>query len=117
MIEFEDKTRGGYLVRIYATDGGGEFPVHGAYWDDEESGCWEPNRWMEGGEYLAGRNPSPLDLIPKRPPVVVSDATMRAFYAARGWGQPIESAYLDICKRAVTSAIEHHEREKYDTNR
>lgn len=43
------KTRDGRAVRIYAVDGGGKFPVHGAYLDGDE---WITERWTASGAYV-----------------------------------------------------------------
>jgi hypothetical protein len=40
-------TRGGQEVRIYATDAGGLFPVHGAIFQD---GTWHGMKWTEEGK-------------------------------------------------------------------
>ena len=41
------RTRGGQEVRIYATDAGGLFPVHGAILTD---GMWNGMKWTEEGK-------------------------------------------------------------------
>jgi hypothetical protein len=43
------KTRNGLRVRIYATDAGGERPIHGAYL--EEPRRWKPDSWRKNGEW------------------------------------------------------------------
>ena len=40
------RTRDGREVRIYAVDGGGPYPVHGAYLYDDE---WIMYRWVNNG--------------------------------------------------------------------
>ncbi len=40
------RTRDGQEVRIYATDAGGRFPVHGAY---RSHGLWAAGSWREDG--------------------------------------------------------------------
>lgn len=42
------RTRDGREVRIYAVDGGGFYPVHGAYLYDDE---WILCRWAADGSY------------------------------------------------------------------
>jgi hypothetical protein len=42
------RTRDGREVRIYATDGGGPYPVHGAIL---LSNLWVPANWSESGKY------------------------------------------------------------------
>jgi hypothetical protein len=54
------KTRSGLDVRIYATDGGGEYSVHGAYLDGGE---WEQESWTESGHHLSGVDCGSLDLV------------------------------------------------------
>lgn len=60
----EYTTRSGKPVRIYATDGGGEYTVHGAVWNEDE-GLWEPNSWTAGGRFWARLEDHPLNLIEK----------------------------------------------------
>ena len=38
--------RDGMPVRIYATDGAGDFPIHGAF---QENGHWFPEKWTVDG--------------------------------------------------------------------
>lgn len=57
------RTRDGREVRIYATDGMGECPVHGAIRFD---GSWEVNTWTARGSYTAG-GIGPHDLIEEKP--------------------------------------------------
>lgn len=57
------RTRDGREVRIYATDGMGECPVHGAIRFD---GSWEANTWTARGFYTAG-GMGPHDLIEVKP--------------------------------------------------
>ena len=58
------QTVGGHSVRIYATDGKGDYPVHGAVWN--YSFCyWQIETWTEGGYILSSRphgGPFNLDL-------------------------------------------------------
>jgi len=59
------RTRDGREVRIYATDGGSRYPVHGAVCMDDG---WLPRQWTEQGELSNGRLvPSAHDLIEVRP--------------------------------------------------
>ena len=57
------RTRCGYPVRIYATDGVGAFCVHGAYC---EGGDWILSKWTEVGHREIGRT-CPRDLIEVKP--------------------------------------------------
>lgn len=54
------RTREGHKARIYAADGSGEFPVHGAiYYDD--GGC-RAVTWTSDGSYMRG-DESGIDII------------------------------------------------------
>lgn len=57
------KTRCGYPVRIYATDGVGAYPIHGAYC---EGGDWILSKWTEAGRREIGRT-RPCDLFEVKP--------------------------------------------------
>lgn len=59
------RTRDGREVRIYAVDGGGDQPVHGAARD--ESG-WVPETWSAGGSFCEDSSyEAPWDLIEVKP--------------------------------------------------
>ena len=59
------RTRDGREVRIYAVDGGGGMPVHGAVL---ENGEWLTERWSAGGEWAPqGCAATIYDLIEARP--------------------------------------------------
>ena len=61
----EYKTKSGERVRIYATDAGGCYPIHGAtkYQDDDNG--WQLASFTASGQALVGI-PSTYDLIPPR---------------------------------------------------
>ena len=46
---------------IYNMSGGGEHPIHGAYWAGEKEG-WIPITWQENGRYRPNGVPHPLDI-------------------------------------------------------
>lgn len=54
------RTRAGDLVRIYATDGYGTHPVHGANLDEDG---WQPDTWMADGYYCLPRGCSGWDIV------------------------------------------------------
>ena len=59
------RTRDGREVRIYATDGGGTYPVHGAFLDE---GAWRSYTWTKDGEADLDVNyRKDLDLIEVKP--------------------------------------------------
>ena len=58
-------TRAGLKVRIYAVDGAGNFPIHGA-WTKRDCEQWTPASWTERGT-LQLMGESNLDLVlPKK---------------------------------------------------
>lgn len=71
-MKFKDKTRGGHEVRIYATDAGGDYPIHGAVF---VNGSWCVNSWTAQGENLASAPADKYDLLPLREP---SEAAVEA---------------------------------------
>jgi hypothetical protein len=58
------KTRDGREVRIYATDGGGDRPVHGAIKYD---GGWFLRHWSAKGTTFSDHGHCPDDLIEMKP--------------------------------------------------
>ena len=56
------RTRDGREVRIYAVDGGGYYPIHGAYKDS--MWLWVQNSWVENGVCNYDND---LDLIEVKP--------------------------------------------------
>lgn len=58
-------TRSGLPVRIYAVDGGGLYPVHGAI---KVKYSWSHEGWTESGKYISGAKfKPPQDLIEIKP--------------------------------------------------
>lgn len=58
-------TREGRRARIYAIDSGGDFPVHGAIFDD---GHWLlPDGWKLSGRYYGEDSESQEDLVSEAP--------------------------------------------------
>lgn len=58
------RTRSGEEVRIYAVDGGGEYPVHGA---TKLNGEWLANGWTACGGHDVEVDESTFDLIEVKP--------------------------------------------------
>ena len=52
MIDFSKplQTQDGREARVYATDGGGRYPVHGAV---KQIDRWEPESWTIEGRYFS----------------------------------------------------------------
>lgn len=57
----EYRTRAGRVARIYATDGYGSWPIHGAVRD---ATGWAPVQWMETGRIFGTNDESQRDLMP-----------------------------------------------------
>lgn len=57
-------TRSGLPVRIYATDAGGIFSVHGAVGDWTASGHWSLVSWLPSGKRCNATPPDDWDLLP-----------------------------------------------------
>ena len=57
----EYTTRDGRAVRIYAVDGGGQFPVHGAVRDSNST--WAAHSWSVAGSWSASHALTDSDLI------------------------------------------------------
>lgn len=58
------RTRCGYPVRIYATDGAGLYPIHGAYCEGED---WIVATWAIEGQNSLRNKETPFDLIEVKP--------------------------------------------------
>jgi len=54
------KTREGQKVRIYATDGAGDYPIHGAI---KASTGWENWVWSKNGNFLVSGEENEYDLV------------------------------------------------------
>ena len=78
------RTRSGCTARVYATDAGDPWSIHGAY--EERKGHWRQKSWDANGRLCSTFDA--LDLIPPEPPippVFVTDAMWRA-YTDAGYG-------------------------------
>jgi len=58
------RTRDGHKVHIYATDGGGPYPIHGAI---RGFNFWQPSSWTKFGSYREHFEDHEYDLIEVRP--------------------------------------------------
>ena len=67
------RTRDGHEARVYATDGGKPYPLHGAI--KEANGSWVAQIWRENGLRHAYPGFDPRDLLPPAP---VDGASWRA---------------------------------------
>jgi hypothetical protein len=102
----EYQTRDGREVRIYATDGGGDYPVHGAYFNGAQ---WISGMWSKKGEYFLDGN-TPMDLIEKPKIIkgwvnVYSETYISDIYSTR------ELADIDSLGRIACIPVEFKEGE------
>ena len=70
MKKWKETTRGGIKVRIYAQDGGGRYPIHGAVFEDNR---WHQQKWRANGRFINHEIDHPDDLIPVRREVWVNE--------------------------------------------
>ena len=70
MIDIDKKyrTRNGLEVRIYAVDCGGDYPVHGAVLEDDET--WAIFNWTNDGFLFIYEGASGYDLIEYEPKLI-----------------------------------------------
>ena len=61
----EYKTKHGNEVRIYATDCGGRYSVHGAF--RRQDGTWSVEEWTEEGHFYDDGADSDLNLVESKP--------------------------------------------------
>jgi hypothetical protein len=104
------QTRDGRAVRIYATDAGDQYPVHGAISDGR--GGWAFSTWTMGGAYNTSSHSDPLDLIPapakfrvERWVNVYEDGSI-AFHRAKGDADLGGAGTRLACKRIVIEGVE-----------
>lgn len=98
------RTRDGREARIYATDGGGDFPIHGASLND---GQWSAECWMRDGRLLGRSVKSEGDLLP---PKLTRDEA--AEQIAAGMYDDAYNNYKSITPRAVRRVMEDFEKLK-----
>lgn len=88
----EYRTRDGSRARVYATDGESRWPIHGAV---KHRQGWYMQSWCGDGCHVSPGERTPNDLIPPRPPVVVSDAVYDAFCDPRSTGRDRLAAAIE----------------------
>ena len=69
MKKWKETTRSGAKVRIYAQDGGGRHPIHGAV----EGACWIAKVWSANGRFAGDDVNHPDDLLPVRRDIWVNE--------------------------------------------
>jgi hypothetical protein len=63
MSEWKDTSYGGFPIRIYCTDAGGQYPIHGAFM---LNGHWHVKCWREDGRTF-WEDTRCMDLVPANP--------------------------------------------------
>jgi hypothetical protein len=103
------KTRRGHAVRIYATDGEEDYPVHGAIYLLEKD-KWRCITWTDAGHFISKSAEHDRDLIEVKPKHVV----WVNVYAARIDGMFCSRKTADACafpQRIACIRIEYEEGE------
>lgn len=67
MIDLNKKyqTRDGREVRLFMVDGGGEYPIVGAY-KDGKADKWTPDNWASDGRWLTDHSDTDLVPVPEK---------------------------------------------------
>lgn len=100
-------TRSGLRAVIYATDRGGDRPVHGAVWVAEKAE-WSPTTWRANGRYASGDGVnSEWDIISARISVTVSQAALGAGLRAFAASQAVpDRTDIQHIQAGIAAAIE-----------
>jgi len=106
--------RNGISARVYAIDGGGACPVHGAYNSMSEPNIWTPSRWSLSGDWGVGPGEYPRDIISPVPETMEVDCWLWVYssgevqkfgeawteaFINQSWAAPIAQIHI---KRSVT---------------
>ena len=103
-------TRGGLPVRIYAMDGAGPYPIHGAV--RTERG-WEDEKWDKYGEYVRA-GASDFDLIPVKTWRAWKEGEAPRFFMAKHKESAVCSIQLASRDGSNTSSYYFHLFNNYD---
>jgi hypothetical protein len=96
----EYKTRDGKKVRIYATDAGGLYPIHGAILSKEKD-FWYKHSWDKNGKYVTEVEEGRNDLIE------VKKTETIYIHVLKLWRKnEKENPWFKVCKRSVTLTIQ-----------
>jgi len=93
-MDKEYKTRDGREVRIYATDGKDDYPVHGAILISKDIG-WKPHHWRLGGGYNYLGKDHEFDLIEVRPRLLLTQWVNIYNYGIDGGGYDTQEEARD----------------------
>lgn len=82
--------RNGWKAEVYRTDGGGDYPIFGAYFDENKQE-WRAATWSEYGQICIG-DPDELDLPPPSKPKHAGWVNVyKAHHGERLWASLHES--------------------------
>ena len=104
------RTRCGYPVRIYAADGAGAYPIHGAYCEGED---WIQSQWTDAGNRKIGSR-CQLDIIEVKRRIVrevwcnVYEGRAEAFWPTRQEADSHKDDFRLACVK-LTIDCEHGE--------
>lgn len=104
------RTRDGREVRIYTTDAGGIYPVHGAFKDPD--GEWALEAWTLSGLFIRGEEDD-LDLIEVKPKriyerwVNVYENGYESEWATRACADVMAANYSSRMRRIACLHIRH----------
>ena len=115
-MKFEDKTKNGLMVRIYATDGVAPYPIHGAVYDEKHKG-WVFQEWTKDGRSVMAQE-SGLDLIPVFSPkkgelVWVSNTGVRWKPRVSAGGDLVYKEEVSVYADGTTGDLLERQTERY----
>lgn len=96
------RTRDGREARVYAVDGGGNWPVHGAI--RGRDGVWSAEAWTKDGWCSVWDEVSDCDLLPPTPPAPVDEASRYAA-AWRAGAEAMREAAIQHVGRCLERGI------------
>jgi hypothetical protein len=83
--------RNGLSARVYAIDGGGPCPAHGAYNSMAEPNIWTPSWWSLSGVWGVGPGEYPHDIISPAPETIEVDCWLWVY--ASGTSDALSSKF------------------------
>jgi hypothetical protein len=101
--EWERLTSGNHEYRIYATDGAGKFPIHGAYLppDDEN---WVAAKWTLNGKHCADDASLHLVEVPEEKPAPTIEDYYNAFVHVWNPAPTVEKGHREGIKAVLNLA-------------
>lgn len=106
-------TRDGNRARIYATDGGVIFPVHGAIYEDGEG--WDLASWTDTGKIQNSSSTSGYDIISEAPKTIAVDCWLWVFDGRfpltmdKPWEDADTAGTKPVAQFRLTRTVQHGE--------